>query len=68
MSTDPKTPSPAGLYRKYDVRKLNDPEHTHDECRFFVLDLTHDPAARAAAVAYARSIGNDLLADDLEQG
>ena len=58
-----------GLYPKYTVTRndnrgtyANDP---HFVCKYFVLDLTHDHAARAAAVQYAFMTGNYLLARDL---
>ena len=41
-----------GLYSKYRVERLNDPEGKHEECDFFVLDLTHDPFALPAIRAY----------------
>lgn len=58
-----------GLYRKYDVRRLNDPDGKHAQCNYFVLDLDHDPHAKAALRAYARSCRRKYpnLADDLMQ-
>jgi hypothetical protein len=57
-----------GLYRKYHVRKLNDREGKHDNCFFFVLDMTHDPFAIPAARAYADACREQypLLAQELE--
>ena len=55
-----------GSYRKYRVEKLNDDMGKHNECEYFVLDLTHDPLAREAALFYARSImttNGRLMAD-----
>lgn len=58
-----------GFYRKYDVRRLNDPDGKHAECEYFVLDLTHDkfagPALRSYAVACAEEF--PALAADLER-
>lgn len=44
-----------GLYRKYDVTRLNDPAGKHAECTYYVLDLDHDPHSVAALLAYAAS-------------
>lgn len=63
---DPDTEK--GLYRKYDVRRLNDLTGKHDGCDYFVLDLNHDPHAAVALIAYAtscRDAGYIQLADDL---
>jgi hypothetical protein len=56
-----------GLYSKFHVSRRNDPEHRHDNCRYFVLDINHDPHARAALQAYADSCREKYpkLADDL---
>lgn len=58
-----------GLYRKYDVRRLNDPDGKHSQCNYFVLDLDHDAHAKAALRAYARSCQRTFprLAEDLRQ-
>lgn len=60
-------PADGGLYPKFSVQKTNDPDNKHLECSYFVLDLTHDPAARRAAIYYADLIRrhNPELADDL---
>lgn len=42
-----------GLYKKYVVRRVNDPEEKHDGCEYFVLDLDHDPFSAPALRAYA---------------
>lgn len=44
-----------GLYRKYHVERIDDPDGKHDECDYFVLDLNHDPFARKALEEYAYS-------------
>lgn len=53
MSTHPGV----GLYNKFNVIRRTDgssaPGRKHDGCRYFVLDLTHDPFARSAIIAYA---------------
>lgn len=59
-----------GLERRYEVRKVVDPEGKHDDCRYFVLDPRHDPIARQALAIYAnisRAHGSDTLADDLDE-
>lgn len=45
------------------------PGGKHDGCKYFVLDVTHDPHAIPALRAYAESARNDgyeLLANDLD--
>jgi len=56
-----------GLYRKYDVSRVGDESGKHDDCDYFVLDLVHDPHAKAALLAYADScdVYFPLLASDL---
>jgi hypothetical protein len=44
-----------GLYRKYEVRRKDgssQPGGKHEHCEYFVLDLTHDPFAIDALMAY----------------
>ena len=57
-----------GIYRKYEVRRCNDPEGKHGQCKYFVLDLTHDEYAMAALRAYAKACrgGFQKLASDLD--
>ncbi len=45
--------SDKGLYPKYFVKKLVDPENKHDNCFFLVIDLVHDRNAARVAEAYA---------------
>lgn len=59
-----------GLYDKFCVERSDGsstPGGKHYECEYFVLDLDHDPHARAAILAYAQSCRRDypLLAEDL---
>lgn len=59
-----------GLYRKFEVMRTDGssgPGQKHEHCRYFALDLTHDPHARYAAAAYAESVmfDNPQLANDL---
>lgn len=59
-----------GLYHKYDIRRTNgssEPGGKHHECHYFVLDLHHDPHAKAALRAYAESCEQEypFLAADL---
>ena len=57
-----------GIYKKYNVERLNDPEGKHKACAFFVLDLDHDPYAIPALKAYAEACKDEYpeLAKDLE--
>ena len=61
----------AGLFRKFDVRRVDGSDQhggKHEGCSYFVLDLDHDPHARPALKAYAKSCRADYpaLANDLE--
>lgn len=63
-----------GLYGKFSVIERADGSHLpggkHEGCDYFVLDLTHDPHALPAILAYAESAREDgyaALAEDLEQ-
>lgn len=61
-----------GLYSKYIVRRMDfqdEPGCKHEECQYFVLDLTHDLIAREVLAEYARQCRNTnpKLADDLER-
>lgn len=56
-----------GLYRKYSVVRI-DGKAKHDNCEYFVLDMTHDPLAVPALCAYAdaaSAAGYYKLARDL---
>ncbi len=59
-----------GLYDKYHVERRDGrsaPGEKHDGCRYFVLDMTHDPFALPAIAAYAAACEDKhkKLADDL---
>lgn len=59
-----------GIYHKFDVTRTDgssEPGGKHHGCFYFVLDLDHDPHAKAALQAYADSCRADYpkLADDL---
>lgn len=60
-----------GLYNKYRVERLWSPGSTkkHDDCDYFVLDLSHDKHAHPAIAAYVQSLREQgeygMLADDL---
>lgn len=61
-----------GIYAKYRVTRTDgksEPGQKHADCDYFVLDLDHDPHAKAALKAYADSCRAEypLLADDLDQ-
>lgn len=66
-------PKNRGLYGKFKVERTDgqsEPGEKHDGCRYFVLDMTHDPGsipALRAYAAWARGAGYGKLADDLEQ-
>lgn len=57
----------SGLYQKYQVEKLDDEHGKHRACEFFVLDLTHDVAARAAALAYANNTADPVLSSEIRE-
>lgn len=65
---EPLSDEERGLYRKYYVRRLNDPTGKHKNCLYFVLDLTHDPYAIPAAQTYADACRGryPILAEELE--
>jgi hypothetical protein len=46
----------SGLEYRYDVKKVNDPDGKHDDCRYFVLDPAHDRAAWLALEEYAWTV------------
>lgn len=59
-----------GLYGKFFVERTDGksaPGQKHHDCDYFVLDITHDPYAKAALLAYADSCEAQypLLAADL---
>jgi hypothetical protein len=72
-SRDPSKPAEEqGLFDKFTVKR-NDgsdaPGRKHFGCRYFVLDLDHDPHAAAAMKAYAESCRatHPKLAEDIEK-
>lgn len=47
-----------GLYEKFYVKRTDrqdEPGCKHENCKYFVLDITHDPFAIVALHAYARA-------------
>ena len=56
---DPNEPAVTqGLFKKFEVKRLDgsdDPGGKHHGCEYFVLDLDHDPYARAVLLAYANA-------------
>lgn len=59
-----------GLYEKFHVERTDGESalgKKHDDCDYFILDLTHDKHAIPAIAAYAASCTteNALLAGDL---
>jgi hypothetical protein len=65
--SDPRTDQQRGMYGKYFVERLHDPEGKHEDCRFFVLDPVHDPYALTALKSYAMASRDEFpkLAEDL---
>lgn len=60
-----------GIYHKFEVTRTDGssgPGGKHEHCSYFVLDVIHDPHARAALKAYADSCRGEypLLAVDLD--
>lgn len=58
------------LYEKYRVERTDGRSaagEKHHGCRYFVLDIDHDPFARAALEAYAKACAerHPMLAADL---
>lgn len=61
-----------GLYAKFRVERTDgksEPGEKHDGCKYLVLDMSCDPHAIPAAMAYAKSCADDypLLARDVRQ-
>lgn len=59
-----------GLYKKFNVTRADGssgPGGKHEGCRYYVLDLTHDPFSVQALEAYAKACKEKfpLLHDDL---
>lgn len=59
-----------GLYDKYNVTRTDgssEPGGKHENCKYFVLDMDHDPIARFALTAYAMHAFHSypILARDL---
>jgi hypothetical protein len=60
-----------GIYEKFIVRRADRDDrlgYKHEGCKYFVLDLTHDPFAIPALKAYAEACEKDgyaTLAHDL---
>lgn len=60
--TGPIPDTKRGLYRKYEVTRLNDPDGTHANCEYYVLDLAHDKFAVDALEAYAAACRDEFPA------
>ena len=61
-----------GIYNKFKVERTDGksaPGEKHDNCEYFVLDLTHDKYAAPAIKAYALACRDEfpVLADELER-
>lgn len=60
-----------GLYQKYVVERMDETDVSggkHDNCKLFVLDLTHDREARTVAWIYARRVAKTRPALSQELG
>lgn len=61
-----------GLYGKYVITRTDGtsaPGQKHEKCRYFALDLVHDPFAKPAILAYAKACEKThaVLAQDLRE-
>jgi hypothetical protein len=61
-----------GLYNKFKVERTDggsDPGNKHENCKYFVLDLTHDKHITPALAAYAESCKEEfpVLSKDLKK-
>lgn len=61
-----------GLYNKFTVTRTDGTSargQKHDGCQYLVLDVTHDPFAKAALEAYADACAEDypLLSEDVRR-
>ena len=59
---EPAPQSTRGLYEKFSIVRNDgesDPGKKHHGCRYFVLDMDHDPHAAPAMLAYAHSCKHD---------
>jgi hypothetical protein len=59
-----------GMFRKFNVTRTDGssaPGGKHERCEYFVLDVDHDHAAKAALTAYAMAVHSThpVLADDM---
>lgn len=67
-----KTAEQQGLFRKFDVRRVDGSDQLggkHHGCRYYVIDVDHDPYAAAALGAYADACkeSHPELARDLRE-
>lgn len=65
-------PRRGGLYKKYHVRRadgMEGPGTKHNNCQYFVLDLSHDKYGITGALAYADACEAEfpILAQQLRQ-
>ena len=61
-----------GMYQKFEVTRTDGssgPGGKHEGCSYFVLDVDHDPYAKAAMIAYACACyqSHPQLSDDILQ-
>lgn len=58
-----------GVYKKWEVKRVDDHDKKHDDCFLFVLDLDHDPFAVPALNSYIDACEHEyeMLAHDLSQ-
>lgn len=62
---DSPTKHERGLEERYDVTHLDNADHKHDNCRYFVLDPQHDKTALHSLRQYAYATPNEVLKKDL---
>lgn len=64
-------PENRGMYEKFSVTRLTPSSRgiDHSGCVYYVLDLTHDPAAAGAMEAYAEAVrdSHPRLAEDISR-
>lgn len=61
-----------GLYQKYEIHRTDgssEPGGKHDNCQYFVIDITHDKFAGHALMAYSKACYQELpvLSEELRR-
>lgn len=60
------------IFNKFNVSRTDGsdaPGGKHEGCEYFVLDVTHDPYAKDALVAYSKAcaVSHPTLSDDIQR-